>query len=333
MNFLSKMKNSFKAHPSFYYAMSIAATWAGGNSLIIGMAMAQDAGLVPFWLWTAGNTLACIVFGLLALRIPKLRNVMASKPLSILMGVMSMFLCWVQMNGIQEILSGLGVLSPTACVAIPILIATFFLVILWKDSIIRNILTDHSGWMIVYALLFITAIIAFVQTGGEYNVLPAGNDPASVKDGIWKAILLLAGPFMYPTFWKYALYNDGNEDGVAKVDMNKCFIGGGLLFGFYLLFVFALAWVQFSPALNIVKAILVILIASSTLSSCMYGMFVSFGRKVGIAASIGTIAFWQVLIPIGVMGMWTLMGSIRIYIVIASIVAALAWWAIEKKSK
>lgn len=320
----SRIKAHFKAHPSFYYAMSIAATWAGGNSLIVGMSTAQNNGIVPFSLWMLGNTLACIVFGLFALKIPRLGDVMDHPVMKIVLGVMCVFQCFVQLNGMQEILAGIGV-SRAVTIAVPIAIAAAFILVLLKDSIIRNILTDHSSWAIIYAILFITTIATFISSGGQYNTLQSGYSSAGLADGIKKAILLLPGPFMYPVFWKYIRYNDHNDDHVREVNMRRCFIGGGLLFGFYLLFVFALSWVHFSPALNVIKAILVILIASSTLSSSLYGLFCAVGYKVGVAASIGTVALWQLLIPLGVMGAWTLMSSIRIHIVIASIVIALLW--------
>lgn len=327
-----RIKERFKSNPSFYYAMSIAATWAGGNSLIVGMATAQGSGIIPYLLWMLGNTLACIVFGAFALRIPKLGDVMEHPSMKIILGLMCVFQSWVQMNGMQEILAGLPGVSPATATIVPIVIAALFVLILLRDSIIRNILTDHGSWAIIYVLLFITTAAAFIGTRGAYNHLDLGYSSAGLADGLKKAVLLLPGPFMYPVFWKYAKYNIDNTDGVKPVNMQRCFIGGGLLFGFYLLFVFALSWVHFSPVLNIIKAVLVILIASSTLSSSLYGLFCAVGYKLGVAASIGTVALWQLLIPLGVMGAWTLMSSIRIYIVFAAILAAIVWHIADRRA-
>ena len=66
-------------NPTLFYAMSIAATWANVGSLLNGITIAQKNGIVPYLLWALGNTLACIVFGLFALRIPKLVNVFDSR--------------------------------------------------------------------------------------------------------------------------------------------------------------------------------------------------------------------------------------------------------------
>lgn len=44
------LKSRFKSNPRLYYAMSIAATWAGVGSLMMGIEMAQKYGIVPFLL-------------------------------------------------------------------------------------------------------------------------------------------------------------------------------------------------------------------------------------------------------------------------------------------
>lgn len=44
-----------------------------------------------------------------------------------------------------------------------------------------------------------------------------------------------------------------------------------------------------------------------------------FGKKFGFALDVLTVASWQILIPLGVMGIWQLMSTIRIYIVVAAV--------------
>lgn len=83
--------------------MSIAATWAGVGSLMMGIEMAQKHGLLPFLLWSLGNTLACIVYGILAPSIPKLRDVFRSKIMRTITGLMCPFQVWISLNGIQMI--------------------------------------------------------------------------------------------------------------------------------------------------------------------------------------------------------------------------------------
>lgn len=83
--------------------------------------------------------------------------------------------------------------------------------------------------------------------------------------------------------------------------------------------------------LNVIKAMLVTLVAVSTLSSFLYSVYITFGRRLGLAVNLASVALWQMLIPLGVMGVWTLMSTIRIYIVAGAVIAALIWNAVECK--
>ena len=47
-----------------------------------------------------------------------------------------------------------------------------------------------------------------------------------------------------------------------------------------------------------------------------------FGKKFGFALDVFTVASWQILIPLGVMGIWTLMSELRLYIIIAVLLAS-----------
>ena len=67
------LKEKFKSNPQLYYALSIAATWAGIGSLMNGVTMTQTYGVIPSLIWVLGNTVACILFGAVALKIPKVR--------------------------------------------------------------------------------------------------------------------------------------------------------------------------------------------------------------------------------------------------------------------
>lgn len=60
-------------------------------------------------------------------------------------------------------------------------------------------------------------------------------------------------------------------------------------------------------------------------------VYLTFGRELGLGVNVLTVALWQFLIPLGVMGAWTLMASIRIYIVAAAVIAAFCWHFTDKK--
>ena len=104
-----------------------------------------------------------------------------------------------------------------------------------------------------------------------------------------------------------------------------------LLFGFYLMFVLAGAFTTYSPAVDLLKGILVSLVAVSSLSSFLYGTMVNFGKKIGVVIDLAAVAGWQLLVPMGVMGVWTLMQNVRIWMVLAMFAAALIWRLTESK--
>lgn len=324
------IRNKFKNNPSIYYSISIAATWAGAASLLVGIQTAQTEGIIPFLLWALGNTLACVVFGIFAPMIPKLREVFRSKPMQIILGLMCPFHVWISMNAIQQVFGDTW-LGASYGTLLAYVIAVIYVVILFRRGMIRNVLTDNASWIAVYAVATILTVAAIIQTGG--NMVPLEMGAGAAMSGLRKCLLLIPGPFLYPYFFEILDYNDKNEDGTQKINIRKAFVFGGLLFGAYLIFTFLLSWTRFSPSLNVIKAILITLVAVSTLSSMQFGMYLTFGRKVGLGMNIASIAAWQFLIPLGVMGVWSLMATVRIYIVVASIAVALIWHFVEKRKK
>ena len=324
----SKLKASFKDNPSFYYAMSIAATWAGAGSFIVGTQVAQNAGIFPWLLWALGNTLTCIVFGIFAQRFPKLREVANSKPVQILMGLMCVFQIWVNMGGIYEMLSP-TIIGSTASYIIVYGLSVFFIIFYLKRATFRNVTTDNFSWLIVYLLIGVLVIYSMITNG--IHGIPTEIVPAEIRAKGWTCITLAFGAFFYPTFWELLDYNDANEDKTRKIDMKRPFIMGGLLFGFYLLFVLAGSLTVYSPAVNLLKGILVSLVAISSLSSFLYGSMVNFGKKIGVIVDVAAVGLWQLLVPMGVMGVWTLMQNVRIWMVLAMFIAAGFWYLLEKK--
>ena len=330
---MNKITSKFKENPTVYYALSICATWAGVGSLMNGIAMTQNLGYIPSAIWVAGNTLACIVFGLCALKIPKVREVFCSRPMAIICGIMCVFQAWLSLNGVATIWADTP-LGEFWGQIIAYATAIFFWIILIHFGMIRNVLTDGIGWIIVYALVVVVTLAAMIHSRGQFSTeIVSGLTAAPMKEGIWKAILLLPGPFTYPYFFEILNYNDKNEDGTKNVpNVQKAFTLGGLMFGLYMLIVFPLAWAQFSPALSVVKAILITLIGTSTLSSAMYSIYIAFGKNTGILVNAGMIVGWRLLIPLGVMKMWTLMASVRIYFVGGGILFAIGWYLWEKRN-
>lgn len=325
---LKKLKAKFKSNPSLWYSMSVAATWAGAGSFIVGTRIARENGIFPWLLWALGNTLTCIVFGLLAERFPKLRDVAKSKPVQVLMGLMCIFQIWVNMNGIYEMLAP-TVIGSTMAYVIVYAVSVFFIIFYLRKATFRNVATDNMSWLTVYVLIALLVGYSMITNG--VHGIPTTIDIPQLKDKAWLCFTLSFGAFFYPTFWELLDYNEQNTDETKKISMTKPFIMGGLLFGFYLLFVLAGAFTDYSPAVELLKGILVSLVAISSLSSFIYGAMINFGKKIGVAIDIAAVASWQLLVPMGVMGVWTLMQNVRIWMVLAMFAVALIWHLCEKR--
>lgn len=130
--------------------------------------------------------------------------------------------------------------------------------------------------------------------------------------------------FACPYYYSLYEYNDSNADGTRRSNIKMSFVWAGLMFGIYMVLAALLTWVRFSPVLNVMKAILITVIAISSLSTYLYCEYLVFGKKIGFALDVFTVASWQILIPLGVMGIWQLMSTIRIYVVLVAVVISIA---------
>lgn len=311
----------FKAKPLIYYGLSIAASWAGVGSLLNTITVTKTLGIIPALIWTAANVFACIIFGLVINRLPTLREVIKTKAVCGVISLMAVFQIWLNMNGIREVFAdtALGLQGGTI---LAYATAVFFVGLLLWRGMIRNVLTDGASWLTVYGLIAFITIAAISQNNGEFISNPLGLDTAALQTGLHKAFLLLPGPFTFIYFYELLNYNDDNPDETQKVDMHKAFILGGLFFGLYMIFAFTLAFVDFPPELNLIKAILVSLVAVSSLSTFIFSIYLVFGRKLGLLIDVAAIIGWTQFMELGVMGVWTLLASIRSYLVGAMIIVA-----------
>ncbi|MCM1439174.1 MAG: hypothetical protein NC131_08225 [Roseburia sp.] len=304
-------------------ATLLLAWWAGAGSLMNSTTLAHTLGVVPAMIWCLFNTLACIVFGLIIHKLPTVREIMRTRVCRLVLALFSIFQIWLCMTAVNEAWASTA-LGKTAGLIFTYAITALFIVALYRKGIIANILTDNGGMWVIYALVVVLYLVSMVMAGDNIVSLPAGTEPGNILQGLYKGFLLLPGPFTYPYFFKLVDYNESNGEGAKRVDITKAFIYGGVGFGVYLFFAFALIFTDVSPVLGICKAILLSVLAISSLSSFIYSEFAVFGKRVGLGINIFALAFWIVVAPLGVMGVWTLMAESRVYLVLAMLLVALA---------
>lgn len=309
-----------KQNPQLYYSLSIAASWAGAGSLMNSTTMANTIGVIPALIWCIFNTLACIVFGVIIWQLPTVREVMRTRICRIILAAFSIFQIWLCMTAIREAwastpIGDLG--GEIICYTVTIL----FIIALYRRGILANIITDNGGMYLIYALVLVVSGLSLVKTGFSFEGLSLGVE--NIPQGLYKGFLLLPGPFTYPYFFKLIDYNEQNDESVREVNMTKAFIFGGLGFGLYLIFAFSLIFTTVSPALNICKAVLLSVLAISSLSTFVYSEFAVFGKNIGLGINLFALVFWQFVAPLGVMGVWTLMAESRVWLIVGMLIWAL----------
>lgn len=316
------MKNNKKNVTSFYYAASLAASWAWGTSLVVGMQIIQDKGFIPFLIWAIANSLALPLFGFLAYRIPNLSKIVNSKVVMIFTTIVMMFCLWIQMNAIYQYLNNLSFMTDFLSKTIAISVITFMIFALYKDGLVKSISIDNPLWYGCYVCLFILLICGFTFNVDKYNIVSL-VDKKEIYWALNTCIILFSGPIMCVQNWQMA------EKMKIEKKMSAHYIAG-LLFAVYMIFVGCLGYFHFNGLMNVLLVIVVLCIGLSTADSAIVGLQKIAGKKIGLIIALFAVVFWNFVSDLGVMNLWITMGNMRKWV--AGVCVGVAF-AIEIKKK
>lgn len=308
------MKQLIKKDSIFFYAMSLAASWAWGTSLVAGMEIVQTKGIIPFVIWAVANSIALPLFGIIAFRIPNLEKVVNSKIISIFTTIVNTFCLWIQLNAIYQFLCNLDFMPELIAKIISITIMIIMTISLYREGLIKKIFIDNPLWSICYILLAILVILGFATNIETYNIVNYTD-----KKELWWALnsclILFSGPIMSLQNWQMA-------EKLRKENKMRAHYLAGVLFAIYMVFIGVLAQFKFSGVMNIILVAVVLCVALTTADAAIVGIQKIANKKWGTLISLMAIAFWNFVIPMGVMGLWTTMGNMRIYVVAVCIILA-----------
>ena len=321
---INSIKSFFSKHIVLMYAMSMAASWAWGTSLVVGMQIAQERGTIPFVIWAVANSLSLPLFGYIAFKIKNLDRIMKTKALLLFTTAVQCFCLWIQMNAIYEILIKYNIAGDMVAKIVAIGIAVVFLFGLYNNGLMRNVSTDQPIWSVCYIGMVIIAIIGFAS-GNGFNDITLVNSNEDISWALYTCIVLFSGPLMDIQNWQLA------RKVYAEKKMHSYYLAG-ILFAVYMVLVYVLAYLNFNRAMDIIMVLVIVCVATSTINNAIVGVQEIAGRKVGFVIAGLCIASWQIVIPMGVMGLWLTMGTARIYVSIACIVAGYILHHIEKKN-
>ena len=319
------MKENLKKRSTFMYAMSLAASWAWGTSLVVGMQTVQTKGLIPFLIWAIANSLAIPLFGFIAYRIPNLEKVVNSKVVMIFTTIVSVFCLWIQLNAIYQYLCNLEFMTELVAKIIAMSVILIMTVALYKDGLVKSIFLDNPLWSLCYVLLLILVILGFA-TNVERHTIVNFTDKSQISWALNSCLILFSGPVMCIQNWQMA-------EKLKSENKMKAHYLAGVLFAIYMAFVGVLANFKFTGIMNIILILVVLCVALSTADAAIVGIQKIANKKWGTAISLLAIASWNWVIPMGVMGLWTTMGNMRKYVAAICIIVAVAMYFINKNKK
>lgn len=320
-----KIMKKLLKNSTFFYAMSLAASWAWGTSLVVGMETVQTKGFIPFLIWAIANSLAIPLFGFIAYRIPNLEKIVNSKIVLIFTTIVSVFCLWIQLNAIYQYLCNLEFITELIAKIISISIMLIMTVALYKDGLIKSIFIDNPLWSLCYGLLFALMLFGFVGNVEKYNIV-AYTDKSQISWALNSCLILFSGPIMCIQNWQMA------EKLKKENKMKAHYIAGGL-FALYMAFIGVLANFKFNGIMNIILILVVLCVALSTADAAIVGIQKIAKKKWGTVISLIAIVCWNWVIPMGVMGLWTTMGNMRKYVAAICIIVAVTMYFVQKKNK
>lgn len=319
------MEKEIKKNSTFFYAMSLAASWAWGTSLVVGMETVQTKGIIPFIIWALANSLAIPLFGFIAYRIPNLSKVVNSKVVMLFTTIVSVFCLWIQMNAIYQYLCNLEFMTEIIAKVITITIMTIMTFALYKDGLIKSIFLDNPLWSLCYVLLFVLLLYGIFGNVANFEIssVVGKND---INWALNSCLILFSGPIMCLQNWQMA-------EKLKKENKMKAHYFAGMLFALYMAFVGALAYFKFDGIMNIILILIVLCVALSTADAAIVGMQKIAKKKIGTIIALLTVASWIFVIPMGVMGLWTTMGNMRKYVAAICIIVAVVSYFVQKNKK
>lgn len=317
------MEKSIKNKSSFFYAMSLASSWAWGTSLVVGMQTIQEKGIIPFLIWAIANAIALPLFGVIAYRIPNLSKVVNSKVVTFFTTIVMIFCLWIQMNAIYQYLNNLDFMTDIASKIISISIMIFMVIALYNDGLIKSIFIDNPLWFLCYVLLLILLILGFIFQVERYNIIPVTSQK-EISWAINSCIILFSGPIMCIQNWQMA-------EKLKAENKMKAHYWAGLLFALYMAFVGCLGYFHFNGIMNIILILVVLCVALSTADAAIVGLQKIAGKKIGVIIALVAVALWNFVSSMGVMGLWTTMGNMRKYVAGLCIIVAVGMHFYQKR--
>ena len=285
---------------SFQMAVIIAASWAWGVSVIVGMQVFQNRGLASFAIWAAVNSLTLLLFGYLssltrrdAIKLADVLPARLEKPYILITYLIQFFSMLVNMTAIKLALSMLGYGGYWWLVLSALI---FSGVVLWG-------FTHASRGNIAKFVIWMALLVTTICVSGNGLVVKQSG-PGDISWALYGALILFCAPVLDQQMWQ--------RRAAFKADGLRPFAGASALFGVYMLLVALAAGMGYG---GVIIALVILLVAGSTLASAVSAVS-TFHRDTKTARVSMLLAFSAaaacMVLSLSVLQIWTIYGSLRI---------------------
>ena len=290
--------------------MTIAATWAWGVSVIVGMQIFQSRGIEAFAIWALANSLALALVGWLFSKVPanttKLANIMpvwANVPYTGITYLIQFFSVLVNVTAIKTAFGMLGIGGYWTLFAAVIFAGVF----LWGfGHVVRGNVLKFALWMTLLVLL------AAAVWGGSGNITHSAMP--DIHWALYGALILFCAPILDQQMWqRRAAFGAGIRPFVLASGM----------FAAYMVLV---GLVAASGGSGGIVAVIVLLVAGSTLASALSAVSCFHGTIPRARAAMALVFLGAVActgLGLSVLQIWVLYGSLRIPFAFGAAVAIL----------
>lgn len=296
---------------SLFLGATIAAGWSTGLSLIFGMTVIAERGLIPFAIWGFFNAFALTFFGLLIFKFPSIFNVADSKYIKWFTVLVKVFSIWIQMSAIYEIGMMAGMSSGVAMI---VAYATGFIFIsaMYWVGLNGSMFSDQFQWYLGSAAVLVLIVLG-LQSGG-YAVREWGTS-YNILWAVYTGFLLLSGPIVDLQNWQRARI-------VYKEKLKPAYLYGSLLFLFYMALVFFAGMFEMTNIMLIFVFIVCWLNGTSTMDSDAVALHEVRSKKTGFIIGLATVISWWIVRVIGYFDLWQIIANLRFYFALAIVIGA-----------
>jgi hypothetical protein len=297
-------------------SISLAASWAWGVSIIVGIQVFQNKGLGAFLIWGLANALALSLFGCAtskvstaALRLSEIIPARLKKVYDSLTILIQFFCLLVNIVAIKTAFGLLeigGLWWLALCVVI-------FLAVLARgfDVTVRNNMLFFGVWVSI----LLAAVISHLS--GEFAFKPSAA--GELAWGAYGALILLCGPILDQQMWQHRAAACQGGFGT------KPFYLASVLFAFYMALIALVAGL--SASTNLIIALIILAVAGTTLVSALSAISTFFKSLAAARTGMsGIFCFASVCaaLDVSVLQWWTAYGTLRIPFALFAF-AVIAW--------